>query len=95
MIFISLARELINQSSSKISEKLLQIKKKTMKSNYVKPNKREDYKKKNQTEFRSYLVSCQNEFLSSSGITRVAFMIRAIATISHICSKSQLLAIQE
>jgi len=34
-----------------------------------------------------YLVSCQNDLLSSSGITRVAFMIRATATISHICSK--------
>ena len=34
----------------------------------------------------SYLLSCQNDFLSSSGITRVAFMIRATATMSHICN---------
>ena len=38
-------------------------------------------------DLNSYLLSCQNDFLSSSGITRVAFMIRATATISHICSK--------
>lgn len=39
-----------------------------------------------------YLVSCQNDLLSSSGITRVAFMIRAIATISHICSRENKLS---
>ena len=45
MIFISLARELINHSSSKISEKMLQIKQKTIKSNNVK-SKIENYSRK-------------------------------------------------
>lgn len=45
-----------------------------------------------QTGFKTYLVSRQNDFLSSSGITRVALMIRAIATISHICSRGNKLS---
>jgi hypothetical protein len=44
--------------------------------------------KKNSIGLKSHLLSCQNDFLSSSGITSVAFIMRAIATISHICSKS-------
>jgi hypothetical protein len=33
-----------------------------------------------------YLLSFQYDRLSSNGITRVAFMIRATATMSHICN---------
>lgn len=33
----------------------------------------------------TYLSSCQNEFVSNSGSTSVAFMIRAATTALHIC----------
>jgi hypothetical protein len=44
-----------------------------------------------------YIESCQNDRLSSYGITRVAFMIRATATMSHICNSrmSNLLKVQK
>lgn len=37
----------------------------------------------------SHLESFQNEALSNSGITSVALIRRAIATMSHICTRSQ------
>lgn len=40
-------------------------------------------------DFEYYLESCQNELLSSIGITRVAFIIRAMATMSDICHEKR------
>jgi len=89
MIFTSLAREFIKCSSSKTSEKLLKENYKIQLSEN--PIQREKAQKKNNCKSQNwkYLVSCQNDLLSSSGITRVAFIIRATATISHICSKGK------
>jgi len=37
----------------------------------------------------TYLLSCQNDFLSSSGMMSVALSMRATATISLICHKNK------
>jgi hypothetical protein len=42
---------------------------------------------------KEHLVSCQNDRLSSWGMTKVAFIMCATATMSEICRKTRLLSL--